>query len=93
MGSAWVPATTPDGTDYAVPNHSYSGGFMPKPQWGWFAVALAALVVGVYLAGTGWATNTSKEDPPGSLLLALVGLVAVWSFGKAFFNFRYPPKN
>ena len=54
---------------------------------------LAALVVGVYLAGTGWATNTSKEGPPGSLLLALVGLVAVWSFGKAFFNFRYPPKN
>lgn len=63
---------------------------MIKPQWGWFAVSLGAFVVGVYLAGNGWATTNGPQGPPGGLLIAVVGVIAVWSFGKAFFNFRYP---
>lgn len=64
---------------------------MPKPQWGWFAVAVVATVTGVWMVSAGYFTQTGT-GPPGGMFFALVCLVAVWSFGKAFFNFRFPPR-
>ncbi len=64
---------------------------MPKPRWGWFAVAVVAFVTGIWLVGAGFATlDGGSGGPPGGLLIGLVGLLAVWSFGRAFFNFRDP---
>ncbi|MBK8448190.1 MAG: hypothetical protein IPL41_16305 [Micropruina sp.] len=63
---------------------------MPKPQWAWFAVAVAALTVGILLANAGWMVTDNRAGPPGGLVIAALGLLAVWSFGKAFFNFRLP---
>ncbi|HMQ38996.1 MAG TPA: hypothetical protein PKE46_15010 [Micropruina sp.] len=63
---------------------------MPKPQWGWFAVSVIAMVTGIWLVGAGLATPTAGNGPPGGWLVALLGLLAVWAFGKAFFNFRFP---
>lgn len=65
---------------------------MPKPRWGWFVVAVLATVTGIWLVQTGYFVQ-GASGPPGGLLFALVGLLAVWSFGKAFFNFRIPPRD
>lgn len=66
---------------------------MLKPRWGWFAIAAVALVTGIWLAGAGFATSDAGGGPPGGLLVGLVALLAVWSFGKAFFNVRIPPRD
>jgi hypothetical protein len=65
---------------------------MPKPRWGWFAVAVIALVTGIWMIRAGYFTQSSS-GPPGGMLFALVALLAVWAFGRAFFNFRIPPRN
>ena len=62
---------------------------MPKPQWGWFAVSVIAAVTGVWLVAAGFAGPIEGSGPPGGWLVAVVGLIAVWAFGKAFFNFRF----
>lgn len=63
---------------------------MPKPQWGWFVVAVIAMVTGVFAVTMGWYSTSTQGGPPGGLLIAGLGLLAVWSFGKAFFNFKLP---
>jgi high-affinity Fe2+/Pb2+ permease len=63
---------------------------MPKPQWGWFVVAVIAVVTGVFVVSMGFGDFSVKSGPPGGIVVAVLGLVAVWSFGKAFFNFRLP---
>ncbi|MFT4294317.1 MAG: hypothetical protein QM582_02765 [Micropruina sp.] len=63
---------------------------MPKPRWGWFVVAVVAAVTGVWLVQAGYFTRNGS-GPPGGLWVGLLGLLAVWSFGRAFFNFRFPP--
>lgn len=63
---------------------------MPKPQWAWFAVAVAAATVGILLISVGWGFTPTAGGPPGGLVIAGLGLLTVWSFGKAFFNFRLP---
>ncbi|MCW3158966.1 hypothetical protein [Micropruina sonneratiae] len=60
---------------------------MPKPQWGWFAVAVVATATGIWLISSGLVRIDSTTGPPGGLAFALIALVAVWAFGKAFFNF------
>jgi hypothetical protein len=65
---------------------------MPHPRWGWFAVAVLATVTGVWMVSAGYFSQTGS-GPPGGPLFALVALVAVWSFGRAFFNFRFPPRD
>lgn len=65
---------------------------MPKPRWGWFAVAVVAMITGIWLVSAGFvATPTGGNAGPG-LLVGLLGLLTVWSFGKAFFNFTPPEK-
>jgi hypothetical protein len=66
---------------------------MPKPQWGWALVALGALVAGVICVSIGLGNFDGGSGPPGGLLISGLGLLAVWSFGKAFFNFHLPPRN
>lgn len=66
---------------------------MPKPRWGWFAVSVVAMITGIWLVSAGFATSTQGSGPPGGLLVAVTGLVAVWAFGKAFFNFVIPRRN
>ena len=62
---------------------------MPKPQWGWFAVSVIAMVTGIWLVGAGLAGPIDGGGPPGGWLVAGLGLLSVWAFGKAFFNFRF----
>ncbi|MFT3832993.1 MAG: hypothetical protein QM711_06700 [Micropruina sp.] len=66
---------------------------MPKPRWGWFAVAMLAFMTGIWLVNAGFARFDGGSGPPGGLWVGLLGLIAVWSFGKAFFNFRIPPRD
>ncbi len=66
---------------------------MPKPRWGWFAVAVLAFMTGIWMVGAGFATFDAGGGPPGGLLVGLVGLLAVWSFGKAFFSVHLPPRD
>ncbi len=65
---------------------------MPKPQWGWFVVGVLAMLTGIWLVGSGISAPAVGNAPPG-LLVGLVALLTVWSFGKAFFNFRIPPRD
>ena len=65
---------------------------MPKPHWGWFAVAVVAVASGVLVVSAGWSAPMTGSGPPGGLLVAGLGLLAVWAFGKAFFDFRLPPR-
>jgi len=41
------------------------------------------------LRDAGFAGPIEGSGPPGGWLVAVVGLIAVWAFGKAFFNFRF----
>lgn len=67
---------------------------MPKPRWGWFAVAVAASITAIVVLQLGWVTITSTGNgPPGGVLFAAICLLAVWSFGKAFFDFKLPPRS
>lgn len=61
---------------------------MPKPRWGWFGVAIVAVITGIFAVNAGLANGVVTGGPPGGLLIAGLALVAVWSFGKAFFNYR-----
>ena len=61
---------------------------MPKPQWGWFAVAIAAFVVGVGLVLAGWAVNPATGGFQG-FVVGGIALLAGFAFGKAFFDFNY----
>jgi len=63
---------------------------MPKPQWGWFVVAIAAALTGIGLIYLGFGTFDNSSGPPGGLVIGGLALLAVWAFGKAFFNFRDP---
>lgn len=65
---------------------------MPKPNWGWFAVAVVAAITGVWMIQAGYFTQTGS-GPPGGLMFAAVALLSVWAFGKAFFQFKIPPRN
>lgn len=61
---------------------------MPKPQWGWFLVAVVAMITGIFLVANGFAVVTTSGGPPGGLLVAGLGLLSVWAFGRAFFRFK-----
>ncbi len=59
---------------------------MPKPHWGWFAVAVIAAITGIFALNAGLG-STSGQGPPGGLLVGALALLAMWGLGKAFFNF------
>ncbi|MFT3860475.1 hypothetical protein [Micropruina sp.] len=65
---------------------------MPKPNWPWFMVAVVAAVTCFWLIQSGHFTQ-SASGPPGGWLFAPIALLAVWAFGRAFFNFRLPPSD
>ena len=45
------------------------------------------MVTGVFVVAMGFGDFAAKSGPPGGVVVAVLGLVTIWSFGKAFFNF------
>lgn len=61
---------------------------MPKPQWGWFMVGVAATITCIFALNAGLGMSTADGGSGQRLLLMGIAVVAMFSFGRAFFSFR-----